>query len=50
MVAQVTQRKEIRMRAHIIFFADRVVMTQTDGRLTIRTVLAIETYRRLFGP
>jgi hypothetical protein len=36
------------MSETVTFLHDRVVVTRTDGRLTIRTVLAIETYRRLF--
>lgn len=37
------------MRETVTFLADRVVVTRTDGRLTICTMFAIETYRRLRG-
>ena len=34
---------------NVTFLSDRMIVTRTDGRMIIRTVLAIETYRRLFG-
>jgi hypothetical protein len=37
------------MRETTTFLSDRVIVTRTEGRLTVCTVFAIETYRRLFG-
>jgi hypothetical protein len=33
----------------VTFLSDRVVVTRIDGCMIVRTVLAIGTYRRLFG-
>jgi hypothetical protein len=33
----------------VTFLGDRVAVTRVDGRVTVCTVLTIETCRRLFG-
>jgi hypothetical protein len=33
----------------VTFLGNRVVVLRIDGRMFVRTVLAIETYRRLRG-
>jgi hypothetical protein len=35
------------MNENVTFLADRVIVLRTDGRLIIRTVLAIETFKRI---